>query len=131
MLEDDFRRQFANGGVDIVLDHLWGPSAERLLVAAAKEKSQRPVRFIQIGSASATTITLSYAALRSYPLEMMGCGIGSISVELMLKSIDEVLQAAVANGFKVPTLAVPLAAIENRWAIDSAARRTVFVVDQH
>ena len=34
-LEDTFKEQFA-GGVDVVLDYLWGPSAERLLAAASK-----------------------------------------------------------------------------------------------
>lgn len=75
-LEDSFRRQFTNGGVDIILDYLWGPSVERLLAAVAKEKSQRPVRFIQIGAASAGTITLPYPVLRSCPLEMMGLASG-------------------------------------------------------
>jgi NADPH:quinone reductase-like Zn-dependent oxidoreductase len=130
-LEDTLRRHFRNGGIDIILDYLWGPSVERILAAATKEKVQRPVRFVQIGSASAATITLSYAALRSVPLEMMGCGIGSISVELMLNSINQVLRATVAHGFKIQTSTVPLAAIENYWAIDTAATRTVFVTELH
>ncbi len=130
-LDHDFRRQFANGGIDIILDYLWGPSAERLLAAAAKEKSHRTIRFVQLGSASAAEITLPYAALRSRPLEMMGCGLGSISVDLILTSVAEVLGATVANGFAIPTRAVPLAAIESHWATDASASRTVFVTDRH
>ena len=49
-LDAALTRHFSDG-VDIVLDYLWGASAERLLAAAAKtNKNAKPVRFIQIGS---------------------------------------------------------------------------------
>ena len=128
-LDEAFTRQFADG-VDIILDYLWGPSAERLLAAAAKAKSARAIRFVQLGSASGPTITLPYAALRSCPLEMMGCGLGSVSVEVILTSVAEVLAAAADHGFGIPTRAVPLAAIESEWAAATAATRTVFVTDR-
>lgn len=130
-LDDAFGREFGGDGVDVVLDYLWGPSAELLLAAAAKSgKGDRPCRFVQIGSASAPTITLHYAALRSHPLEMMGCGIGSLPFDRMLTSIDAVFQATAAHGFTIATKAVPLAKIESQWPIESAAERTVFITDR-
>lgn len=130
-LEDAFKRQFGGDGVGVVLDYIWGPSAERLLAAAAKSAGERRCRFVQIGSASAPTITLPYAALRSCPLEMMGSGIGSVPIGGILKSIEAVLQATVLHGLKIATKAVPLARIESQWAIDSARERTVFVMERN
>src|SRR3569623_392263 len=52
-------------GVDIVLDYLWGPSAERLRNAGARAGADgRRIRYVEIGSASGQEITLSGAGLR-------------------------------------------------------------------
>ena len=51
-LEDSFRQEFAQG-VDVVIDYLWGKSAERLLIAGAKAgKEAVPIRFVQVGAVS-------------------------------------------------------------------------------
>src|SRR6202050_5699260 len=55
-LEEAFEAQFANG-VDVVVDYLWGPSAERLIIAGAKAgKDAVPIRFVHVGSVSAPEI---------------------------------------------------------------------------
>ena len=72
-LENAFKEQFA-GGVDIVLDYLWGPSTESLLIAGSRAGTDAPIRFIQIGTASGAKITLSGAILRSTPMELKGSG---------------------------------------------------------
>ncbi len=83
-LESSFKEQFA-AGVDVMIDYLWGRSAERLLIAAAKAgKDAVPIRFVQIGAASGDDITLPGAVLRSSAIELMGSGIGSISVDIAL-----------------------------------------------
>src|SRR5271157_5329068 len=44
-LENAFKDEFA-AGVDVVIDYLWGPSAERLLIAGAKAgRDAAPIRF--------------------------------------------------------------------------------------
>ena len=74
-LEQKFKQQFAEG-VDVVIDYLWGNSAERLLIAGAKAGAEGvPIRFVQIGSLSGTDITLPSAVLRSSAIELMGSGI--------------------------------------------------------
>ncbi len=76
-LETAFQEQFGGEGVDVVLDYLWGKSAEILIVAAAKAgKDTVPIRFVQIGAVSGGNITLPSAALRSSALVLMGSGIG-------------------------------------------------------
>jgi len=114
-LETAFKEQFGGEGVDVVLDYLWGQSAETLIVAAAKAgKDAVPIRFIQIGAVSGRDIALPNAALRSSALVLMGSGIGSISLEGLIGAISGVLQAVVPAKLKIKTEAVPLANIEVR-----------------
>jgi NADPH:quinone reductase-like Zn-dependent oxidoreductase len=127
-LQAAFARAIAEDGIDVVLDYLWGPSAERLLAAIAKSKNTgRPARFVQIGSSGGGTIALPYAVIRSYPLQMIGCGIGSVSYDVMLQSIAESLQAGANGGLVVESRAVPLASVAEHWADTSSTVRTVFV----
>ncbi|STR39801.1 quinone oxidoreductase [Klebsiella michiganensis] len=105
--EADLRTQFAGLAaqqIDVVVDYLWGRSAELLLPALAKHSpGNAPVRFIQVGSLSAADISLNGAVLRSSPLQLMGSGIGSLSVPQLLAATGEMLQAAVAGGLTIAT----------------------------
>ncbi|HUC50350.1 MAG TPA: zinc-binding alcohol dehydrogenase family protein [Xanthobacteraceae bacterium] len=115
-------------GIDIVLDYLWGATAERLLAAAARtSKNARPIRFIQIGSSGGANISLGATVIRSSGLELIGCGMGSIAFDRILGSIAEVLKATVPHALKIETKVLPLAGIEANWTIDTTATRTVFV----
>jgi hypothetical protein len=114
-----------------VLDYLWGPSAEVLIVAAARAgKDEVPIRFVQIGAASGGNITLQSAALRSSALVLMGSGIGSIPLEGLLDSIDSVMKAVVPAKLKIKTEIVPLAKVEETWNKESGRSRVVFVMGQ-
>ena len=116
-------------GVDVVLDYLWGPSMERLLIAAARAGADGvPIRFIQIGAASASNISLPNAVLRSSAIQLMGSGIGSVPFSRLIKAIEGVLQASVPGGFEVATTAVPLSEITTAWSTEASQARTVFVV---
>lgn len=51
-----FRRELRGDGIDVVLDYLWGPSAEQLIAACAGHGAgarEPRVRFVQIGTAAA------------------------------------------------------------------------------
>lgn len=129
VLEERFKEQFA-GGVDVVVDYLWGKSAEQLLIAAAKAAAEAvPVRFVQIGAVSGPNITLPSAVLRSSPIELMGSGMNSIPRERLVSAISGVLQATVPGGFQVAVKAVPLLEVEQAWPSDDGTRRTVFTVN--
>jgi NADPH:quinone reductase-like Zn-dependent oxidoreductase len=127
-LERSFKQQFA-AGVDVVLDYLWGNSAERLLIAAAKAGPDAvPIRFVQIGSASGGDITLPSAVLRSSAIELMGSGIGSIPLDRLIKATSDLLQATIPGGFKIAVNPIPLNEIEQAWASDDSSRRTVLTM---
>jgi len=113
--EDALQTQF-QAGIDIVLDYLWGASAERTIIAAAKAgKEAEPIRFVHVGSVSAPNITLPSAALRSSAIELMGSGIGSIPLENLISSIKDLMQAAVPAGLAIATKTVPLSEVASVW----------------
>jgi NADPH:quinone reductase-like Zn-dependent oxidoreductase len=129
-LEDSFKEQFAEG-VDVVIDYLWGKSAECLLIAGAKAGVDAvPIRFVQIGSASGSDIKLPSAVLRSSAIELMGSGIGSIPLDRFVNAIGAVLQATKPGGFKIEAKPIPLSEVEQAWPKDDSTRRTVFTVDE-
>jgi NADPH:quinone reductase-like Zn-dependent oxidoreductase len=124
-LEDGFKAQFAQG-VDVVVDYLWGKSAERLLIAGAKVGADAmPIRFVQVGAVSGSDITLPAAVLRSSAIELMGSGIGSVPLDRMLNAIRELLQATVPGGFRIAMTPVCLSNVEDAWLKDDSTRRTV------
>src|SRR4029077_16810183 len=130
-LETALMEQFGGEGIDVVLDYLWGPSAEVLIVAAARGgKDAVPIRFVQIGTSSGGNITLPSAALRSSALVLMGSGIGSIPLEGMVGAIDSVMRAIVPANLKIKTEIVPLAKVEETWNKESGRSRVVFVMGQ-
>jgi NADPH:quinone reductase-like Zn-dependent oxidoreductase len=124
-LTSAFRSEIKGAGVDVVLDYLWGPSAESLIAAAAGHGSgaaEPRIRFVQIGSVSARSITLQSGALRSSGLELMGSGLGSVSNQRLLNAIGVVMQAIVPQGFKISADPVPLAEVGTAWASQTADR---------
>ena len=129
-MEEVFKAHLG-GGVDIVLDYLWGPSAEALIVAAAKAgKNAVPIRYIQIGSVAGSDIVLPSAALRSSAIVLMGSGIGSIPRDGLLDAIRGVLQTVVPGSLKIETNVVPLSDVEENWDKVGGKSRIVFAVSQ-
>jgi NADPH:quinone reductase-like Zn-dependent oxidoreductase len=128
-LENAFMEQFVQG-VDVVIDYLWGRSAERLLIAAARAGADGvPIRFVQIGSVSGSDMTLPSAVLRSSAIIMMGSGLGSVPARRLVHCIGELLRVAGPAGFEIAAQAVPLCEVENAWPNDDSLRRTVFTIE--
>jgi NADPH:quinone reductase-like Zn-dependent oxidoreductase len=129
VLEAQFQEQFRGDGVDVVLDYLWGQSAELLIVAAARAAEEAvPIRYIEIGAVSGANISLPSAALRACDLQLMGSATGSIPVEQLIGAVGELLEAVVPSQLKIETEAIPLADVEKAWTRDSGKRRIVFTV---
>ena len=127
-LETSFAEHF-RAGMDVVIDYIWGPSAERLLAAAARHgRDGVPMRFVQVGSAAAPEISLPGAVLRSSAIVMMGSGIGSVPLPKLLESIAKVFDAAVSARFQIEVNPVPLAQVEREWGATESSHRTVFTI---
>ena len=127
VLEEAFKQVF-HEGVDIVLDYLWGMSAETLMIAAAKAGPEGvPIRYVEIGSISGRDITLPSAVLRSSSLELMGSGIASVPFPKLLEATRGVLQAAASGGLKAAIKPVPLADVSRAWADANSDSRLVLL----
>lgn len=126
-LEQAFKSVF-HEGVDVVLDYVFGKSAEAIVAAAAKAGPEgRAVRYVQIGAIAGSDITLPGAALRSSALQMMGSGIGSVPFARLLAAIGGVLFAAPSAGFRIASVAAPLAEVNGVWDSGDAESRIVLV----
>jgi NADPH:quinone reductase-like Zn-dependent oxidoreductase len=129
-LSEVFQEELKEKGVDVILDYLWGPSAELLINAAAGHaggEAEPRVRYVQIGSMAGGTIALQGGALRSSGLEIMGSGLGSVSNAGLVKAIGEMMRAVKPGGFLVDTEPVPLTQVSEAWG-DTSSRRIVFTV---
>ena len=117
-------------GVDVVIDYLWGTSAERLLAAAVRSQPEvRPLRFVQVGNMTGREVAVPAAALRAKAIALMGSGLGSVPLDRLTACAAAALQAAAAGGFAVEaTRAVPLEKVEGVWSEPDGGRRVVFVV---
>ena len=116
-------------GVQVVLDYLWGSSAEAILKAAAGHGSpegEPRIRFVQIGSISGNTITLGAQLLRSSGVELLGSGLGSLSAKAILESLTAMFAATQHAPFSIDIDAVPLVAVEEAWTRKGDDRRIVF-----
>ena len=123
-----------NTPIDIILDYLWGHSAELILSALKGNGSfTNKVRFVSIGSISGDTIQLSSGILRSVDLHLSGSGLGSWTKEevklLFSEILPEMFLLAAQNKLKVNIEEVSLMDIEKMWNKDvSDGKRLVVTI---
>ncbi|WFS00303.1 quinone oxidoreductase family protein [Rhizobium tumorigenes] len=118
-------RQELRSGVDVVVDYLWGKSAEAILSTKA-ETSPAPTRFVQVGSITGSDINLSASILRSSAIDLMGSGIGSVPPKRFLHVLGEVLKAAAGGRFQIAFKPVPFSEFDEAYPLDASTCRTVF-----
>lgn len=124
-LKATFEEAFHQHKVNVVLDYLWGPSAESLLHAAVGHDhaaGEPRIRFVQIGSLTGNNINLPGSLLRSSGLELMGTGLGSVSHAGLVEAVGGVLRAISGAGLSIATEAVELAQVEHVWQQESGSR---------
>jgi NADPH:quinone reductase-like Zn-dependent oxidoreductase len=117
------------GGIDIVLDYVWGAPTEALVEAlTGHDFTAEPhtTRLIEIGSSAGPTIALPGAALRSSGLEIYGSGGGSVPRRAIVEAVPQILERAARGELKLETKKVPLADVEKEWN-RKEDRRVVFV----
>lgn len=124
--EDALKQEFA-AGIDVVVDYLWGKSAETIIVAIAKAvEDARPVRFVHVGGASGGNIELPGAALRSSAIVLMGSGLKSVPMPALLTAISNVFDACANGALTIQTRRAPLSQVMEMWD-DAGKDRLVFV----
>ncbi len=122
-------RREIDAGIDVVLDYLWGPSAEAMLEAVAKKglshKTAR-IRYIQIGNSAGAKISLDASILRSSGLEILGSGFGSASMADLAASVSEFFTEAARQPFEIGIRTFPLRDVESAWNEPDGGDRFVF-----
>ena len=128
-LNDDadgaLRAQF-DEGVDVVLDFVWGEPATRVLRAATQDRGSRTgeprLRYVQLGTLASDEIAVRGDMLRSTGLELIGSGIGSVSVKELLAGAGGLLAAAPMASFDAPFTSLPLTSVADAWICDRGVR---------
>ena len=112
-------RTVIRSGVDVILDYLWGPSAEQLLAACVNAGSRsehaRRMRWINLGSSGGSVAAVPTVPFRSSRLELLGSGLGSEPDSELMASIGEALQVAQAAGIRVDTWTAPIEDVDKAW----------------
>ncbi|KRD10518.1 alcohol dehydrogenase [Flavobacterium sp. Root901] len=109
-----------NTPIDIVLDYLWGHSAELILsILKGNGNFTTKTRYVSIGSMSGDLIQLSAQILRSVDLQLSGSGLGSWTKEevklLFSEVLPEMFLLASQNKLKANIEKVNLIDIEKMW----------------
>jgi NADPH:quinone reductase-like Zn-dependent oxidoreductase len=122
-----------NTPLDVIVDYLWGHSAELLLSALKGNGSfTHRTHFVSVGSMTGDKIQLSAANLRSVNLQLTGSGLGSWTKDdvhkLFSEILPEMLQLAADGKLKAETTKVNLKDIERLWETDVPKGQRLVIV---
>jgi NADPH:quinone reductase-like Zn-dependent oxidoreductase len=125
--DEQFKAQLkaihAQTPIDIIIDYLWGYTAEMILACLKGNGSfTNKVRYVSVGSMTGDLIQLSAANLRSVDLQLTGSGLGAWSKQqidqLFSEILPEMFELAAAGKLKVETITVKLEDIAELWNLD-------------
>ncbi|HLK28003.1 MAG TPA: zinc-binding alcohol dehydrogenase family protein [Puia sp.] len=119
--------------IDIVIDYLWGHTAELILASLKGNGSfTHRTRFVSIGAVTGDTIQLSAENLRSADLQLSGSGLGSWTKEqvklLFTDILPEMFQLAAEGKLKVDTINVALKDIGKLWEMEVTDGKRLVVI---
>lgn len=133
-LASQIRNMHLQHPIDVVIDYLWGRSAELILsVLKGNGGFSHRTRYVTVGGMTGDTITLSSSILRSTDIQISGSGLGSWTREEMKCLITEILpemfRLAAARKLKMDTVNVALEDIGKAWDMqpDSGKRLVVLI----
>ena len=118
--------------IDIIIDYLWGHSAEMILTCLKGNGSfTNRVRYVSVGSITGDLIQLSAANLRSVDLQLSGSGLGAWSRpqvgRLFSEILPEMFSLAAAGRLTVQTSTTELADIAAIWNLEVPDGRRLVV----
>ncbi len=106
--------------IDVVIDYLWGKSAENILEAIKGNGSfSHRTRFVSIGSITGDSVQLSSQILRGTDLQISGSGLGSWTKQevgvLLTEILPEMFELAISKKINIETETIDLENIGNIW----------------
>lgn len=124
-----FKEAGGGGGIDVVVDFIWGHPAEVLIgafIPAEVGFARRRIRYVQVGEKAGSSISLPASALRTSGLELMG--VGRISMEVVQEEMKQVWKWMAADKLYMEIERVPLAEIAEAWRRDDLEGKRVVIV---
>ncbi|OQP56015.1 alcohol dehydrogenase [Niastella yeongjuensis] len=125
--DDSFKKQLsdihAQTPIDIIVDYLWGHSAE-LILSCIKGKGifSNKIRFVSVGSMSGDSLQLSAAVLRSVDLQLTGSGLGAWTKsqvgQFFSDIMPEAFKLAAKGKLKADTVTVPISNLATLWDVE-------------
>lgn len=109
--------------IDIIVDYLWGHTAELILTSLKGNGSfTHKTRFVSVGAVTGDLIQLSASNIRSTDLQITGSGLGSwskLQVEkLFAEILPEMFQLAAEGKLLIETIEVKLKDIAELWNLE-------------
>jgi NADPH:quinone reductase-like Zn-dependent oxidoreductase len=123
---DDLAGAFAEaagGGVDVVVDPVWGEPA-----AAAIQAANRGGRLVQIGQSAAPEALISSAAVRGRVLEILGHTNFAAPGEIKRAAYERMAAHAAAGELRMEVERIPLEDVAGAWARQQASPRHKLVI---
>lgn len=123
------RREWDQGGIDVVLDYVWGAPAESVLRTISQKGfpyAASRLRYVQVGAMAGANISLPAATLRSTALELMGSGFGGVSLARILEALGAFLTEAARKPFQMKVETASLRDVEALWLSPQGSSRLVF-----
>ena len=117
----------AAADVDVVIDYLWGPTAEQAMPAllTARADRSKALTWIQIGSMAGQDITLPSYLLRAGNLIVMGSGQGSVTPAGIIAELPSLVEEIASGTLAVDPLPMPLDQVEQAWNTPTAPGQRV------
>lgn len=109
--------------IDIIIDYLWGRSAELLFNCFKGDGSfSNKIRYVSVGSITGDIVQMSAANLRSVDIQLTGSGMGAWTKKQVQSFFTEILpemyNLAAEGKIKVDTVQVKLSEINSVWDLD-------------
>ena len=132
-LHEVFRREVA-GGLDVVVDFVWGPVTEALISVLVQPDLHAAghggdLRLVEVGAMGGPTIALPGQALRGARLTIIGSGTGNYPPPDILQGlISDILARGAKDEVAVETTTRPLSEVTEAWTAPDDRRRVVLTV---
>ncbi|MET8944720.1 zinc-binding alcohol dehydrogenase family protein [Streptomyces sp. NPDC004542] len=115
----------------LVLDYVWGPTAEAAFAALARHglgEDGADIAYVQIGTLGGADASVPADLLRSRRMRISGSGVGSVPAQRLLTEIPRVIDAIAEGTLHAPYTAYPISRTGEAWA-HSGPTRAVVVPD--
>lgn len=129
--DDALAAALEGGGTTLVLDYLWGPSAEQLwraLAVRGLDGGPGSVEHIQIGTLAGPTAALPGTLLRSRDVMVRGTGAGSSTTRDQVAQLPRFLDLLLHGVVDAPIRRFALSDVASAWAY-TGPERAVLVPD--